>query len=108
MDAYNRAQGRFYASRLASDADFNQPGSDPAPALTLTSKKTRKIYGSADVAVGAAWERTNDNGEDDLPLADVLMDRDVSCERFVMKTLNPKTISAQPDDTQQIQAGELG
>lgn len=108
LDAYNRAQRSFYASRLATEADFNQPGFDPAPALTLNSNKTgSKGFGAGDVPVGAAWERTNDNAQDDQPLAEVLADAKISCERFVIKVLRPKTVSGQPDTSQQPESSEL-
>jgi hypothetical protein len=102
VDAYNRAQAEFYATKPASAADFNQPGFDPAPALRLESKaENTDSFSATDVPVGAAWERTNDGGRDDLALKDVLKDTEIDCERFVLKRLEPKTVSGQPDESEE-------
>lgn len=58
--AYNRAQGGFYATKRATEADFNQPAFDPAPALDLKNKTGDPV-----------WSRTNDGGKDDLYVGNV-------------------------------------
>lgn len=101
LDAYNRAQGEFYATKPPSAADFNQPGFDPAPALTLESEtEGGPGFSGEDVPVGAAWERTNDGARDDLALKDVLKDLEIDCERFDLKRLRPKTVSGQLDESE--------
>lgn len=106
VDDYNRAQGRFYATRPASEADFNQPGFDPAPAITLASDKDSF---DVDVPVGAAWQRTNDGGADDVPLGAVLDGSpfDYGCGiPFELETLRPTTVGGQPATTEAT-GGEL-
>jgi len=94
LASYNRAQRRFYATNPSGRLDFNQPGFDPAPALVL-DREVQDRYGETG---GPAWTRTNDGGEDDLALAEVLSPDTTSFSSSCglrLTTMRPKTVGGE-------------
>lgn len=112
--AYERAQEGRYATRLASEERFTSPGFDPPPELDLDSDVVAPVEDPQaeddaapppeddatdpedGVPIGSAWIRTDDGGEDDVPLRAVLKadPNDIPCERFDLRTLRVRSISA--------------
>lgn len=107
LDAYNRAQGDFYATKLATEADFNQPGFDPPP---LLARESDVAVGEGDSA-GAVWRRTNDGGEDDLFVSDALRftgeePEGFTCPAgFALSVIEATTVSGQPQPAGETSAG---
>lgn len=92
VNAYEQAQGDFYATKRASEAEFNQPDFDPAPSLEL---KTKLGF--------SAWPRTTDGGEDDLTLGDLFEypgeASGEECGTLIVRSMKPSTVSGEVTGT---------